>query len=256
MKFIKRLALLLLILITVLYFFTFNNDSQQQESFPLSQLDTDRGVQVDGDVKSQPSPSPAEKVNNQLLAEEWLFDDSGLVAQQAEFPDLAKVDHPHDLSVQISKYMNLEGQEISRVVGGADEAGNYRVTRVVRSAFKYPMIRHEEWWHQMDGGQKLQRRVSMVADHVMVGLLDGKDPEDLRKIVAQSGAELQKTKYNSQIYLVKCDGQKTDAMRMLLTKLNGNKILTQIAEPNYIVYAIGTPDDPSLNQMYALNNTG
>lgn len=131
--------------------------------------------------------------------------------------------------------------------------------RIVRTDFKYPLIRLEETFRHNDqtGADILIQQTAMVADHMVVKLAPGTNASAFSTAVTAAGASIRSLKPASKVYLITVPSPLAinglpDAIDTLKT-LHG---LVRIAEPDFIVHASLLPDDSSFSQLYGLHNTG
>ncbi len=139
-----------------------------------------------------------------------------------------------------------------------DADGVYRKLRLVRGEGKYPLVRVEETWRRdpATGAETLVDRVSMVGDHLLVKLNGEATEESLRAFLAQAGGSIRRHVPNSAIYLVAVPEPSLDAFDGLLERLRGEGAPVAYAEPDFVVSANFTPNDPSYGQLWGLHNAG
>lgn len=136
-----------------------------------------------------------------------------------------------------------------------------RRVRIVRSSFKYPLLRIEEVLrHDSGSGANiLINQNTMVADHVLVTPAGGSDATAFRDALKSAGYSVRATKSAPAIYLVTFPeplslGRLSQAIDTLKSLTGAGAVA--IAEPDFLVYASATPNDPYYPEMYNLHNTG
>lgn len=135
--------------------------------------------------------------------------------------------------------------------------GWWRRARIIKAPFKYPLLRLEEVFAADDQGQptRLMRQVAMVADHVLVKPVKGILDQDLMAAVQALGGEVRQQQLLSGIWIIQFPYQGLDTVSAGVASLQQTQ-LVHIAEPDYLVHASVTPNDPQFAQQWALNNTG
>ncbi|SKA95114.1 PQQ-like domain-containing protein [Prosthecobacter debontii] len=139
-----------------------------------------------------------------------------------------------------------------------DEKGRYMRKRVVEADFKYPLLRIEEQWVKdpATGEETLQDQQIMVADHFLVTLKEGVTRESLDELLVSLSGKVRRHIPNSQTYLVEIGSAGLDAFELKLRDYRLQGAPMKIVEPDYVVFASLTPNDPSYSSLWGLNNTG
>lgn len=140
----------------------------------------------------------------------------------------------------------------------ADPTFRQRI-RIVRTDFKYPLVRLEETLHLdlKSGTEALLAQIAMVADHVLVKIASSADVQTLATVVTANGGSIRSVKPASKTYLVTIPAPlDPDGLPDAIDTLKRQTGVIAIAEPDFIVHAIATPNDASFAQLYGLHNTG
>lgn len=119
--------------------------------------------------------------------------------------------------------------------------------RLLKTHFKYPMIRTEEIID--DKTQKLVGRAEMAADHVLVTLPAGMDPQQLLKQCGPSAIAITRVTPNTPLYRVDLKSASLDSLPAALQQMKANKIS---AEPDVIAHSYLVPNNP----FYKTNQWG
>ncbi len=131
--------------------------------------------------------------------------------------------------------------------------------RLVEAEFKYPLLRLEEALRvdPATGSETLIAQVAMVADHVLLKPDPGASEQSLLANVTALGGTVRSRKPASGILLVTIPAPlELDGLPAALDQLKTLSGLVSIAEPDFVVHAFLTPNDPSFAQLYGLHNTG
>lgn len=133
-----------------------------------------------------------------------------------------------------------------------------RRLRLVRDeSLKYPILRVEDELIRTPQGDRLVRQSAMVGDHVMVKLLDPKLAESV--LLAELGdgsAHVRRRMPASGLWLVAFSEPKLETVPRAVTRLSGMTKRVRVAEPDHILRAQTTPNDPSYSTLWGLHNTG
>lgn len=131
--------------------------------------------------------------------------------------------------------------------------------RVVRDeGSKHPLLRVEDEWREGPGGRFLLRQVAMVADHVIVKPTNPAMSEaDFLVQLKQAGATVRRRMPSSGIWLVAFPPEDLlDAVPQAVRSMGDRGDLVRYAEPDYIAYASGFPNDLNFGSLWGLHNTG
>jgi hypothetical protein len=116
------------------------------------------------------------------------------------------------------------------------DGSRYR-TQIVRTEFKYPLIRVET--QISASGEAISTR-QMVADHVLVKLQDGSSQKDLEDILSRQRAGsvyIRKAAHTPGLFLVAFDGTDVGAMDRVIRTLESETHVVARSEPDLIVRA-------------------
>lgn len=140
-----------------------------------------------------------------------------------------------------------------------DAEGKFEKVRVVEvENFKYPFLRIEESWSKdaVTGEETLGDQLVMVADHFLVTLdTDVKDTEFFAEL-EKLGAKVRRHLPGSPVYLVEIGSTEMDVFDAKLSEFRLKASMMKIVEPDYVVFALLTPNDPSFPLLWGLHNTG
>ena len=139
-----------------------------------------------------------------------------------------------------------------------DAQGNFTKKRVVEAKFKYPFLRIEESWKRdaATGVETMQEQKVMVADHFLLTLKDGVTAGELQTVLDGLGGKVRRHLPNSQVYIVETGSSDLDLYDIKLRDFRLSGAAMQIVEPDYVVFASLTPNDPSFSSLWGMNNTG
>jgi hypothetical protein len=118
---------------------------------------------------------------------------------------------------------------------GAD--GSHFRTQIVRTGFKYPLIRIEE---RVSADGRLLGEREMVADHVLVKLQDGATRGDLEDVLSRqtgSTVAIRRAAHTPGLFLVSFDGLDPTAMERVMRSLGSETHVIARTEPDLIVHA-------------------
>lgn len=140
-----------------------------------------------------------------------------------------------------------------------DEKGNFSKKRVVEvKGFKYRHLRIEESWMRdsATGEERLGQQLVMVADHFLVTKQPEVNEEVFMEALTRLGGKVRRHLPNSQVYLVETGSLELDAFDAKLNEFRMNGAEMKVVEPDYVVFALLTPNDPSFSSLWGLHNTG
>lgn len=149
-------------------------------------------------------------------------------------------------------------QELSRQEFPPDTEGNVRRVRLIRTDFKYPLVRVEETFRPDGrGGYAPRPRVQVVvADHVMVKVRPEAEGA-LADAVVRAGGTIRQKLAAPHLYLVAFSAPDLDTVPRGITALEAFSNVVEYAEPDGLAQALGTfPNDPSFGECWGLHNTG
>ncbi len=147
-------------------------------------------------------------------------------------------------------------------VEAPDAQGQVRRLEVYRTpAFKYPLVRVEEWFAPSAMGEaKFLRREISVADHVMVRFPADLDQAKVQSWAVSKGFTLRKKLRSAPVYLVGTSRSDVDAADEVMKAYQESFPATTKApsymERDFVVSASLTPNDPSFPTLWGMNNTG
>jgi uncharacterized repeat protein (TIGR01451 family) len=140
------------------------------------------------------------------------------------------------------------------------ELGEVRTrVRIVRSDFKHPLLRLEEAYRldTSTGSETLLAQEAMVADHLIIKPAPGiPEPAFLPHVTTLGGA-VRSYKPASGLYLITLPAPLDPAaLPAAVDAWKRVSDIVAVAEPDFVVHALLTPNDPSFSQLHGLHNTG
>lgn len=169
--------------------------------------------------------------------------------------DLSAVDETRVIEDRFASCPVLEQRESSMEKDGVTRVRRLRLLR--DEASKYPILRVEDELIRTPKGDKLVRQSAMVGDHVMVKLHDPKLADAvLLGELGDGSAHVRRRMPASGMWLVAFSEPKLETVPRAVTRLSGMSKLVRIAEPDHIMRAQTTPNDPSFSTLWGLHNTG
>lgn len=127
------------------------------------------------------------------------------------------------------------------------QPGQKTRARLLKTHFKYPMIRTEEIID--DKTQQLVGRAEMAADHLLVTLSDGMDPQQFLKQCGSSVTAITRVTADAPLYRVDLKSASLDSLPAVLQQMKANHIS---AEPDVIAHSYLVPNNP----FYKTNQWG
>lgn len=140
-----------------------------------------------------------------------------------------------------------------------DDQGSFTKMRVVEvEDFKYRHLRIEEFWSKdaATGSETLGEQRVMVADHFLVTLRSGVTEDEFTEVLSRNGAKVRRHLPGSQVYLVETGSPDLDVFDARLAEFRLNAPMMKLVEPDYVVFALLMPNDPSFSSLWGLHNTG
>ena len=119
-----------------------------------------------------------------------------------------------------------------------DQEGNFTRVDILKTDFKYPLIKMRERWHldPTTGKSILTGRSAMVADHVLVTLRPGISQDQFVSFLAQNNWSILKRMPYSGIYLVSIEGTDPTALDQALNVLRDHPEIVARSSPDYIAF--------------------
>ena len=137
-------------------------------------------------------------------------------------------------------------------------AGEFKRVSILRTTLKYPLIRVEDQI-VLEGHlneERILRRRAMVADHVLVKAQPGVNANQLAAVAAKYGGGIRRLMRTPGLYLVTVPTTSAESLPQAIAGLNTERGVLQYAEPDEVVYALLTPNDPSFADLWGMDNTG
>ncbi|HYF35324.1 MAG TPA: S8 family serine peptidase, partial [Prosthecobacter sp.] len=149
----------------------------------------------------------------------------------------------------------LEERQTSRQENGATKVSRVRLVR--QEDLKYPIVRVVDELVTGPRGTRLQKQTAMVGDHVLISVEDPKlDETVILSRLKDAGATIRRKLPNSPTWLVAFPNPTVDTVPKAIHELTALKPWVRYAEPDYIVHAQATPNDPAFTNLWGMHNTG
>jgi parallel beta-helix repeat protein len=140
-----------------------------------------------------------------------------------------------------------------------DAGGRITRTRLLRTDFKYPLVRVEETVTKdtQTGEETLIKQSAMVGDHIMVKVRPETSAAQIDEVARKHGGQVLRKMSAPNLYLVEFPGAGIDAVPKGIQALVQESNAVVNAEPNFIGQALDTlPTDAMFSGQWALQNTG
>jgi len=131
--------------------------------------------------------------------------------------------------------------------------------RIVRTDFKYPLLRVAETWttDPVTGTSERTRTSCSVADHVVVRLRPGVSEDQLLAVCRRNGCQIRHHLPLSGLYLVAFDDVDVDAVDRHIAEIALAADVVRDAEPDHIFTLCATiPNDTDFEDLWGMDNTG
>lgn len=155
-----------------------------------------------------------------------------------------------------------ESEELARFETSDPSMGKQKTVRLVRTDFKYPLVRVEEVASTglATGKASAQRNyTAMVGDHLTVGLKADADMKQFTAVLSSMGMDI-RNKLNEETFIVSFEpSEEGDALLEKQELLKDYGGLIAYVEPDYIVQSHVVPTDPFLldeGHLWGLYNDG
>ena len=171
-------------------------------------------------------------------------------------PQSAKTDfiRPWSLSLMPAPLDHPSADELrefpgARVVAADEVSGpganeTIRV-RILQTHFKYPAIRTEEVIDHSSGN--VVTREEMVADHLLVTLGEGEDPQNFLKKWSSSATSITRVTADAPLYILTLKSSSLSALPEAMDALAPAGDDLKAATPDFIVHGCLTPNDPGVS---------
>ena len=154
----------------------------------------------------------------------------------------------------------LNGTIIEKRDSPASNDGTFRRATVYRTTFKYPFVRVEQTLRRTSHGEEaVVAQLVMVADHLLIKVPSSANDSALKQHLNALGATVRRQLRGTSVYVVALRSPALSDYDATLAALERSPSLVTIAEPDFIVHAVGAPvipDDTSFGQLWNLHNTG
>ncbi len=132
--------------------------------------------------------------------------------------------------------------------------------RIVEAKFKYPLLRLEEdiSTDPATGKQTVTLLRASVADHLMIGLKPGADPQRAAAAIFEKGYTIRAIEEGSFVLAALPAFAQADDQKIAARDIAALEEFIDHAEPDYIVFPCLVPNDPAYSQgkMWGLHNPG
>ncbi len=137
----------------------------------------------------------------------------------------------------------------------ADAGGRRERTLLVKSSFKYPLVRVVETIRQdATGAEEILDSSAMIADHMIVRVRPGLTPAKVALVAQQNGLSIRRQMAAPDSYLVSIPEVTLDALPQALASFQQEVNAVVYAEPDYVVFTLATtPNDARFGQLWGLN---
>lgn len=123
--------------------------------------------------------------------------------------------------------------------------------RILKTDLKYPYIRTEEVVNTTSG--MLVRRSEMVADHLLVRLPAGENPEHFLNELDSDATGLERITNKDSLYRLQLASHDVATFTRVSSELQQKQISNLSVEPDYVTHALVTPNNPLYNQQWYLH---
>lgn len=146
-----------------------------------------------------------------------------------------------------------------------------RERTLYETAFKHGLILEETVWATPAiGNPTVVRRDFMVGDHILVQLPGEAARERLEDWTSKRGYSIRRKLRTAPIYVVGTTERSVDAVENLRKAFDeafpgpgaaaradaGGGLALPVAEPDYVLFPVGQPDDAQFPQLWGMHNTG
>ncbi len=138
----------------------------------------------------------------------------------------------------------------------ADEQGYFKISKVYQTNMKYPNILVEERFQQIGSTVKALGISAMSADHLIVGLKEGQTLANFEEPLLALNASVIKSIDSINAHVIQIPLKSATSLRETIEHLNGLNELVDYAEPDFVAFHTGIPNDNRFGEQWALNNNG
>lgn len=218
--------------------------------------------------------SPKHQENLAAISDDVLLADrtAPVKYELPNVPDLQKIDPPKseenkvvevkDDAVPVSRkspeeMLLAKAKVISSFQTPRNKEGGYTVFQEAVVDMKYPNVVFEESYARDDSGKDvISERIAMVSDNVLVHLRDGVPGSEIDRIAKKYAGRIVKKVGSGNTYLVKIEKSGIKALSEALRNFQNEAAKVSYAEPNFLVFAAATPNDPLQANVWGMHNTG
>jgi len=137
-----------------------------------------------------------------------------------------------------------------------DARGRTIRERLLKSNFKYPLVRVEETVarDRNTGAAVLLSQSATVADHILIRSRESATLSDVEELAARLGGFVRRKMHAPGHYLIAFSDAGLDTVETKVAAFGAAGDIVVLAEPDHIVYALETtPNDPSYGNLWGMN---
>lgn len=206
-------------------------------------------------VPQEPALKPASTTAPPVYGEQTVDSDAAGKPAPYEAPS-----NNADLPAASERERFLQGARIVQERATPPDAnGNFTKKRVIEvENFKYRYLRVEESWtkNATTGEETLGEQLVMVADHFLVSLREDAKEAEFVETLEKLGSKVRRHLPGSAVYLVEIGSTELDFFDAKLSEFRLKAPMMKVVEPDYVAFALLTPNDPSFSSLWGLHNTG
>jgi hypothetical protein len=147
--------------------------------------------------------------------------------------------------------------ELSRRETSPAADGTFRRERILKTHFKYPLIRVVEEIRRDASGadEHLITRTAMVADRLLVVLRENTPASQAAALVASAGLRMLQPVGSESLWIVRLPDGDLDAAKRGADALAAMKDQIAYVEPDYLFFPQATPDDTRFSEQWGLHQS-
>lgn len=186
----------------------------------------------------------AKKPKNKIVTSQQVASQPIFIKPPSSFCQAAPLDHLSD--EELAEFPGACVVDAIEVPG--PEANQTICVRILNTNFKYPNIRTEEVIDHDSGG--LIRREEMIADHLLVSLNNGEDPQSFLKKCASFAISIVPVSPGVPLYRLQLKSSALDALPQALDAIAVAGVTSVQVEPDFMGHTSIIPNDPAV-QWYS-----
>ena len=118
------------------------------------------------------------------------------------------------------------------------------------------LIAVENWQPDATGKLRFFQETVMVADHILVQARIGIDREQMQDLATRHGCEIREAMFAPGHFLIAFAEPGLPTLEKAVADFQAEAAQISVAEPDYILFASLTPNDPAFGSMWGPHNTG